>query len=56
MFRIFFAPTVDESGQPLTFEDQRRLMIELDKFQQGCEYNTIRCILERASCVGSLLF
>lgn len=39
MFRIFMAPTTDERGQPLAFEEQRRLMIELDKFQQGCEYN-----------------
>lgn len=35
MFRIFMAPTADESGQPLSFEEQRRLMVELDKFQQG---------------------
>ncbi|XP_063368668.1 phenoloxidase subunit 1-like [Cydia amplana] len=30
--RIFMAPVGDESGQPLPFEDQRRMMIELDKF------------------------
>ncbi|XP_026313500.1 phenoloxidase subunit 1 [Hyposmocoma kahamanoa] len=44
MFRIFMAPTTDERGQPLAFEEQRRLMIELDKFQQGLRpgNNTIR--------------
>lgn len=36
--RIFMAPTLDEAGQALPFEDQRRLMIELDKFTQNCEY------------------
>ncbi|RVE44160.1 hypothetical protein evm_011180 [Chilo suppressalis] len=43
-FRVFIAPTVDESGQPLPFEDQRRLMIELDKFSQplNAGSNTIR--------------
>ncbi|XP_049879265.1 phenoloxidase subunit 1 isoform X2 [Pectinophora gossypiella] len=35
MFRIFMAPTQDENGSPLSFEEQRQLMIELDKFQQG---------------------
>ncbi|KAI5638758.1 hemocyanin, ig-like domain-containing protein [Phthorimaea operculella] len=44
MFRIFIAPTVDESGRPLAFDEQRRLMIELDKFQQPLKAgdNTIR--------------
>jgi hypothetical protein len=37
-FRIFMAPTADERGQPLRFEDQRRLMCELDKFSQPCQY------------------
>ncbi|KPJ13411.1 Phenoloxidase subunit 1 [Papilio machaon] len=38
------APTVDENGAPLSFEDQRRLMIELDKFTQplNAGTNTIR--------------
>ncbi|XP_045539351.1 phenoloxidase subunit 1 [Papilio machaon] len=42
--RIFMAPTVDENGAPLSFEDQRRLMIELDKFTQplNAGTNTIR--------------
>ncbi|KAL0868111.1 hypothetical protein ABMA27_008747 [Loxostege sticticalis] len=32
--RIFLAPVNDERGQPLRFEEQRRLFIELDKFSQ----------------------
>ncbi|XP_072934083.1 phenoloxidase subunit 1 [Epargyreus clarus] len=32
--RIFIAPTLDEDGRQLSFDDQRRLMIELDKFSQ----------------------
>nr|ACC69184.1 pro-phenol oxidase [Bombyx mandarina] len=44
MFRIFIAPTVDESGKPFSFDEQRKLMIELDKFSQGVKpgNNTIR--------------
>ncbi|XP_063832838.1 phenoloxidase subunit 1-like [Ostrinia nubilalis] len=44
MFRIFLAPVNDESGQPLRFEEQRRLFIELDKFSQplNAGNNTIR--------------
>lgn len=30
--RIFIGPKVNERGQPLTFKEQRGLMIELDKF------------------------
>ncbi|CAG4931483.1 unnamed protein product [Colias eurytheme] len=30
--RLFMAPTQDENGTALGFQDQRRLMIELDKF------------------------
>lgn len=30
--RIFLAPTMDERGVPFLFNDQRRLMIELDRF------------------------
>ncbi|CAG5047394.1 unnamed protein product [Parnassius apollo] len=43
-FRIFIAPTLDENGSPLPFEDQRRLMIELDKFSQplNAGNNTVR--------------
>nr|AII22868.1 prophenoloxidase [Antheraea pernyi] len=32
--RIFIAPIFDETGQALPFDQQRRLMIELDKFTQ----------------------
>ncbi|XP_063628353.1 phenoloxidase subunit 1-like isoform X1 [Cydia splendana] len=42
--RIFLAPVQDESGQPLPFEDQRRGMVELDKFSVGLRpgNNTIK--------------
>ncbi|XP_073947884.1 phenoloxidase subunit 1-like isoform X1 [Choristoneura fumiferana] len=42
--RIFIAPVADERGRTLPFEEQRRLMIELDKFSQGLRpgNNTIR--------------
>nr|ACZ97553.1 prophenoloxidase subunit 1 [Plutella xylostella] len=42
--RIFLAPTTDQAGNALNFEEQRRLMIELDKFTQGLRpgSNTIR--------------
>ncbi|XP_072934080.1 phenoloxidase subunit 1-like [Epargyreus clarus] len=32
--RIFMAPTKDQDGNQLSFNDQRRLMIELDKFSK----------------------
>ncbi|KAF9815719.1 hypothetical protein SFRURICE_009236 [Spodoptera frugiperda] len=42
--RIFMAPVQDERGAPLSFDDQRRSMIELDKFTAGLRpgNNTIR--------------
>lgn len=40
--RLFIAPTSDERGQPLGFEEQRRMMIELDKFTQNCKYDNIK--------------
>ncbi|XP_038212997.1 phenoloxidase subunit 1-like isoform X2 [Zerene cesonia] len=33
--RLFLAPAADGAGAPLAFADQRRLMIELDKFTQA---------------------
>ncbi|CAH2052547.1 unnamed protein product, partial [Iphiclides podalirius] len=43
-FRIFMAPTINENGSPLSFEEQRKLMIELDKFshQLRTGKNTVR--------------
>ncbi|XP_022120686.2 phenoloxidase subunit 1 isoform X1 [Pieris rapae] len=38
--RLFMAPTQDERGNPLNFNDQRRLMIELDKFTQSIPAGT----------------
>nr|WGN96288.1 setae polypeptide [Ochrogaster lunifer] len=42
--RIFLAPTLGENNQPLSFNEQRRLMIECDKFSAGLRpgTNTIR--------------
>lgn len=36
--RIFIAPKTDEKGNKLTFDEQRLLMIEMDKFSQPREY------------------
>lgn len=36
--RLFLAPVQDERGRQLAFDEQRRLMIELDKFTQPSEY------------------
>ncbi|KPJ13409.1 Phenoloxidase subunit 1 [Papilio machaon] len=50
--RIFLAPITDEKGNKLAFNDQRKLMIELDKFSQDLApgKNTIR----RASIESSV--
>ncbi|XP_013143832.1 PREDICTED: phenoloxidase subunit 1-like [Papilio polytes] len=50
--RIFLAPITDEKGNKFTFNDQRKLMIELDKFSQDLApgKNTIR----RASIESSV--
>ena len=37
MVRVFMAPKVDESGSQMLFRDQRRLMIEMDKFVANCK-------------------
>ena len=43
-FRIFIAPVLDENNQQLPFEEQRRLMIELDKFSQASTYYSVEFI------------
>lgn len=35
--RIFLGPKTDENGRPLTFAQQRVMMIEMDKFTVTCE-------------------
>lgn len=35
--RIFLGPKTNEKGRPLTFAQQRVLMIEMDKFTVDCE-------------------
>jgi hypothetical protein len=35
--RIFIAPKFDETGHHLNFNDQRKLMIEMDKFTVKCK-------------------
>jgi hypothetical protein len=37
MVRVFMAPKFDERGQQMLFRDQRRLMIEMDKFVANCK-------------------
>uniref|UniRef100_A0A182MF15 Tyrosinase copper-binding domain-containing protein n=1 Tax=Anopheles culicifacies TaxID=139723 RepID=A0A182MF15_9DIPT len=37
--RIFIAPKVDERNTPLTMDEQRLLMVELDKFRVNCMYS-----------------
>lgn len=36
--RIFISPKKDERGIPLSFEDQRYMMVEMDKFTTICEF------------------
>lgn len=36
--RIFIAPKYDENGRNLSFNDQRKLMIEMDKFTVKRKY------------------
>lgn len=36
-FRIFLVPKVDDRGEPLIFNDQRCLAIEMDKFTLPCK-------------------
>ncbi|CAH2093356.1 unnamed protein product [Euphydryas editha] len=38
--RLFIAPVRDEQGRPLPFNEQKRLMIELDKFTQSIPAGT----------------
>lgn len=35
--RIFMVPNQNETGQPLSFDEQRKSMIELDKFTTTCK-------------------
>ena len=37
MVRVFMAPRTDDRNQQQYFSDQRRNMIELDKFVANCE-------------------
>ena len=43
--RIFMAPRVDERGTPLTFAEQRILMIEMDKFTVNCKIIMISSVM-----------
>jgi tyrosinase len=38
MTRLFMAPRNNFNGQPMSFNDQRMMMIEIDKFVVQCEY------------------
>ncbi|XP_068623413.1 phenoloxidase subunit 1-like [Battus philenor] len=50
--RIFMAPIIDDNGSPMSFEDQRKLMIELDKFTQ--KLTTGRTTIRRRSLDSSV--
>jgi tyrosinase len=41
MVRIFMSPKYNERGNQYTFNDQRLLMIELDKFVANCKINNL---------------
>lgn len=43
--RLFMAPVVDENGTPLTFDEQRKLMMELDKFTHASQYRCLDIIV-----------
>ena len=43
MVRLFMAPKFDDRGRQMPFRDQRRLMIEMDKFVANCEYFKWNC-------------
>lgn len=45
MVRIFMAPKNDERGAQFNFEEQRRMMVELDKFVTQCRGKNIEFIL-----------
>lgn len=36
--RIFMGPKADEAGKSIPFREQRRLLIELDKFTVNCKF------------------
>ncbi|XP_065204196.1 phenoloxidase 2-like [Planococcus citri] len=46
--RIFMAPHVDESGLPMTFNGQRRMFIELDKFTAQLDSNVTTTIKRKS--------
>lgn len=45
--RIFIAPKADERGVPLTYNQQRIYVIELDKFTVTCKLNIFHSYLVR---------
>ena len=36
-FRVFIAPTFNENGFRMAFDEQRKFMIEMDKFTHRCK-------------------
>lgn len=39
--RIFMTPVFDDNGNRMSFNDQRKLMIELDKFTQASKLSLL---------------
>jgi hypothetical protein len=37
MVRVFITPKLNNFKKPWTFQEQRRMMVELDKFVTQCE-------------------
>ncbi|KAG8238622.1 hypothetical protein J437_LFUL018540 [Ladona fulva] len=52
--RIFLAPKFDERGQPMLFNDQRILMVEMDKFQVTIKNNPKASTISRDSTKSSI--
>ncbi|CAG9576271.1 unnamed protein product [Danaus chrysippus] len=50
--RLFMAPVNDEQGRPLSFDEQRRLMMEMDKFTHAIPAGS--STIRRASTLSSV--
>ena len=44
MFRVFLSSKFDERGAPWAYNDQRRMMIEMDKFVAQSNFLALTCL------------